>query len=157
MNKLKNINKINYNIWLVIQHKWPSIMFFQSYQYKYKYEKTRYSEDVFIYLWICQHLTFQFFKPSTRLLLFKVFGLLSSSLLLYSQHFGWYVLWSSSGVCRTWEPTWNFEPRPLFNPQELLVLILLNKGCGSKFCVGSQCSINTWRRLEDISAETLWI
>ena len=33
---------------------------------------------------------------------FRVFRLLSSSLLLYSQHFGWCVLWLSSGVfCRT--------------------------------------------------------
>ena len=30
-----------------------------------------------------------------------VFGLLSSSLLLFPQHFGWYVLRPSSGVCQT--------------------------------------------------------
>ena len=38
-----------------------------------------------------------------------VFGLLSSSLLLFPQHFGWYVLRSSSGVCRTRETSRNFE------------------------------------------------
>ena len=36
------------------------------------------------------------------------FGLLSSSLLLFPQHFGWYVLQPSSGVCRTREPS-NFH------------------------------------------------
>ena len=46
---------------------------------------------------------------------FRVFGLLFSSLLLYSQRFGRYVLRHSLGVCWTREPTWNFEPRPLFN------------------------------------------
>ena len=29
----------------------------------------------------------------------RVFKLLSLSLLLFPQHFGWYVLWPSSGVC----------------------------------------------------------
>ena len=34
----------------------------------------------------------------------KGFWLLSSSLLLFPQCLGWYVLWPSSGVCRTREP-----------------------------------------------------
>ena len=33
----------------------------------------------------------------------------SSSLLLFPQRFSQYVFWPSSGVCQTWEPTWNFE------------------------------------------------
>ena len=52
-----------------------------------------------------------------KFLSFRVFRLLSSSLLLYSQRFGWYVLQPSSGVCQTQEPTQNFEPCPLFNPR----------------------------------------
>ena len=43
----------------------------------------------------------------------RVFRLLSSSLLLFPQRFGRYVLWPSSGVCRTREPSRNFELRPL--------------------------------------------
>ena len=46
----------------------------------------------------------------------RVFGLLSSSLLLFPQRFSWYVLRPSSGVCRTREPSQNFELRPLLNP-----------------------------------------
>ena len=41
----------------------------------------------------------------------RIFGLLSSSLLLFPQHFSRYVFRPSSGVCRTREPTWNFELR----------------------------------------------
>ena len=55
----------------------------------------------------------------------RVIGLFSSSLLLYTQCFGRYVLQPSSGVCRTRVPTRNFEPRPLFNPRGSLVLIPL--------------------------------
>ena len=47
---------------------------------------------------------------------------MSSSLLLFPQRFGRYVLWPSSGVCRTREPTWNFELRPLLNPRGSPVL-----------------------------------
>ena len=43
----------------------------------------------------------------------RVFGLLSSSLLLFPQRFGRYVFRPSSGVCRTREPTRNFELRTL--------------------------------------------
>ena len=50
----------------------------------------------------------------------RVFGLLSSSLLLFPQRF-----WPSSGVCRTQEATQNFKLRPLLNPQGLPVLIPL--------------------------------
>ena len=60
-------------------------------------------------------------------LLFRVFGL-SSSLLLYSKHFGRFVLRPSSGVSsRIREPTVNFEPIPLFNPWRQIVFIPLNK------------------------------
>ena len=53
----------------------------------------------------------------------RVFGLLSSSLLLFPQRFGRYVLRPSSGVCRTREPSRNFELRPLLNPRGSPVLI----------------------------------
>ena len=56
---------------------------------------------------------------------YHVFGLLSSSLLSFSQHFGRYVLRPSSGVCQTWQHSRNFKLRPLLNPQESPVLILL--------------------------------
>ena len=47
---------------------------------------------------------------------FRFFRLLSSSLLLYSLRFCPCILRLSSGVsCQTWEPSWNFEPCPLFN------------------------------------------
>ena len=36
---------------------------------------------------------------------------MSSSLLLFPQRFGWYVLQPSSGVCQTWELTRNLELR----------------------------------------------
>ena len=54
-----------------------------------------------------------------------IFGLLSSSLLLFAQGFGRYVLGPSSGVCRTRESTRNFELRPLLNPRWSPVLITL--------------------------------
>ena len=50
----------------------------------------------------------------------RVFGQL-----LFPQCFGRYVLWLSSGVCCTREPTWNFELRHLLNPWGSPVLILL--------------------------------
>ena len=53
---------------------------------------------------------------------FRVFGLLSSS--LYSR-FSRYVLWPSSCVCWSQEPSRNFELRPLLNPQGSFVLIPL--------------------------------
>ena len=55
----------------------------------------------------------------------RVFGLLSSSLLLFPQRFGRYVLRPSSGVCRTQEPSRNVELRPLLNPRGSPVLIPL--------------------------------
>ena len=60
-----------------------------------------------------------------ELLSLRFFGLLSSSLLLFPQRFGRYVLRSSSGVCRTREPSRNFELRPLLNPRGSPVLIQL--------------------------------
>ena len=44
----------------------------------------------------------------------RVFGQLSSSLLLFPQRFGRYVLRPSSSVRRTLEPSRNFELRPLY-------------------------------------------
>ena len=61
----------------------------------------------------------------------RVFELLSSSLLLFPQRFGWYVLRPSSGVCWTREPTWNSELRSLLNPWGSLVLIFIVKPCGT--------------------------
>ena len=50
---------------------------------------------------------------------------MSSFLLLFPLSFGQYVFRFSSGVCRTREPTQNFELRPLLNPRESFVLIPL--------------------------------
>ena len=47
----------------------------------------------------------------------RVFGLLSSCLLLFPQRFGRYVHQPFSGVCQTRKPTRNFELCPLLNPQ----------------------------------------
>ena len=55
----------------------------------------------------------------------RIFGLLSSSLLFFSQRFGRYVLRPSSGVCRTREPSRYFELRPLLTPRRAPVLIPL--------------------------------
>ena len=56
----------------------------------------------------------------------KGFRTISSFLLLFPQRLGRYVLRPSSGVCRTREPTRNFELRPLLNPRGSPVLILLD-------------------------------
>ena len=69
---------------------------------------------VFLHLSIFSCLNFREWFLSLR-----VFGLLSSSLLLFPQRFGRYVLRASSGVCRTRKPTWNFELRPLLNPRRV--------------------------------------
>ena len=45
----------------------------------------------------------------------RIFGILSSSLLLFLQRFGRYVHQPFSGVYRTWESSRNFELRPLLN------------------------------------------
>ena len=59
----------------------------------------------------------------------KVLGLLSSSSLIYSHHFSWYVLRPSLSVsCWTWQPTHNLEPNPSLNPFGLNILILLSMG-----------------------------
>ena len=62
-----------------------------------------------------------------QLLSLRVFGLLSSSVLLFQQGFGRYIFRPSWGVCRTREPSRNFELRPLLNPQGSPVLIPLAK------------------------------
>ena len=49
----------------------------------------------------------------------RVFGLLSSSLLLFPQRFGRYVLRHSSGVCRTWGLTRNFEPTSFIESRKM--------------------------------------
>ena len=46
---------------------------------------------------------------------------MSSSLLLFPQCFGRYILLPSSGVCRTQEPSWNFE-LATFNLQMIVTL-----------------------------------
>ena len=51
-----------------------------------------------------------------RFLSLRVFGLLSSSL-LFPQRFSRYILRPFSGVCQTWEPTWNY------------VLYWIHRGC----------------------------
>ena len=51
-----------------------------------------------------------------RFLSWRVFGLLSSSVLLFPQRFGRYVPRPSSCFCRTRKPSRNFELRPLLNP-----------------------------------------
>ena len=64
-------------------------------------------------------------KDTISLLSLRVFRILSSSLLLFPQRFGRYVLQPSSGVCRTREPIQNFKLCLLLNPQESPVLISL--------------------------------
>ena len=54
---------------------------------------------------------------------FRVFRLLSSSLLLFPQRFCRYTPRPSSGICQTREPARNFELRPLLNPRGSSVLI----------------------------------
>ena len=62
----------------------------------------------------------------------RVFGLVSSSLLLFPQRFGQYILRPSSSVYRTREPSRNFELRPLLKPRI--------EGRSSKFQEGSRVS-----------------
>ena len=71
------------------------------------------------------NLRYLLWKSFNSFLSLRVFGLLSSSLLLFPQRFGRYVLRPSSGVCRTREPSRNFELRPLLNPPGSPVLIPL--------------------------------
>ena len=62
-------------------------------------------------------------KLRQTFLWFRVFGLWFST--LYWRYFGRYVLWPSSEVCRTREPTWNFESRPLCNPLGPLIPLII--------------------------------
>ena len=89
-----------------------------------------------------------FWDESGWFLSLRVFGLLSSSLLLFPQRFGRYVFRLFSGVCRTREPTWNFELRRLLNQrgvtysdyvshnwvQVLSILVLLPACCQDWTC-----------------------
>ena len=72
-------------------------------------------------VWSCLN----FWDEAWWFLSLRVFVPLSSSLLLFPQHFSRYVLRPSSGVCQTWEPSQNFKLRTLLNPQGLSVLIPL--------------------------------
>ena len=68
------------------------------------------------------------------------FGLLSLSLLLFPRRFGRYVL-RPSGVCRTREPSLNFELRPLLKPRGSPVLIPLVKCSVFLYCYSSAVRI----------------
>ena len=68
---------------------------------------------IYIYIYIC---CLNFWDEAWWFLSLRVFGLLSSSLLLFPRRFGRYVLRPSSGVCWTQEASRNFELRPLLNP-----------------------------------------
>ena len=68
-----------------------------------------------------------FWDKACWFLSLRVFRLFSSSLLLFPQRFGRYVLRPSSSVCRTREPSQNFELCPLLKPRGSPVLILLAK------------------------------
>ena len=74
--------------------------------------------SAFIYnCFVFIYSVFLFVNSNNNLLLLKIFWLLTSSLLLYSQRFDRYVLRSSSGVsCRTRKPIQNLDLNPLFNP-----------------------------------------
>ena len=73
----------------------------------------------------------------------RVFRLLSSSLLLFPQHFGRYVLQPSSGICQTLELSQNFKLRPLLNPR------------GSPILSPENMSTETLWKDEDNSPKTL--
>ena len=79
--------------------------------------KVRFGEDSLGDKLILGHWLLKFLRWSWWFLSVRVFELLSSSLLLFSQRFGRYVLRPSSGVYRTREPTRNFELCPLLNPR----------------------------------------
>ena len=71
-----------------------------------KYTSIKYE----LIIWNIQHIV--------TFLSLRVFGLLSSSLLLFPQRFSRYVLRPSSGVRRTRKPSRNFELRPLLTPRK---------------------------------------
>ena len=80
---------------------------------------SEYKTNSYLYIFI-YHKNLKIFRTTELQKIFlslRVFGQLSSSLLLFPQRFGRYVLRSSSGVCRTREPSQKFELRPLLNPQ----------------------------------------
>ena len=87
---------------------------------------------------------------SSGFLSLRFFGLSSSSLLLFSQRFGRYVLRPSSGVCRTREPSRNFELRTLLKPRGSPVLIpfaMTGYKCVKYSCILLTCS-EDWNVVE---------
>ena len=92
-------------------------------------------EYTFKHKYIC---CLNFWDEACWFLSLRVLGLLSSSLLLFPQRFGRYVLRPSSSVCRTREPSRNFELRPLLKPRGSPVLIPLAI-TGDKYYVFLYC------------------
>ena len=82
-------------------------------------------KKVLVRWWINKINCLNFWDEACWFLSLRVFGLLSSTLLLFPKRFGRYVLWPFSGVCRTRERSRNFELRPLLNPRGSPVLIPL--------------------------------
>ena len=83
--------------------------------------------SIYLSISVCSSLSLSLFIYiyQSIFLSLRVFGLLSSSLLLFPQRFGRYNFRPSSDVCRTREPTRNFEQRPLLNPRGSPVLVPL--------------------------------
>ena len=74
-------------------------------------------------VWLRGDVIWCYIMDKDKKLSLRVFGLLSSSLLVFSQRFCRYVHRPTSDVCRTREPLRNFELRPLLNPRGSPVLI----------------------------------
>ena len=111
----------SYDIWRELVDKPSVISYFPStfcQTLGHHQGKMYYKSDV---TFVCRLLLCKFFSINVSSLFFIIkgfwTGLLFSSLLLFPQRFGWYVLRPSSGVCRTWEPSQNFDLRPLLNPR----------------------------------------
>ena len=74
--------------------------------------------------WLQLMINFAFWEYKIFLFLsLRFFGLLSSSLLLFPQRFGRYVLRPSSGICRIREPSRNFKLRPLLKPRASIKVV----------------------------------
>ena len=94
----------------------------------------------------------KFLRWSLMIFITLVFGLLSSSLLLYSQSLGRRVLRPFSDVsCRTREPWHNFEPNPLFNPRGYIAQIPLKwMGTRVKLLLVFLLIIHLWLNLKPL-------